>query len=151
MEPKYQSSNLLNNNETMDSKRYIYTVYSIVPVKNTENSATYKQIAKYYCENHLCFKINELRKKKYDQENEAYKYELFCIEEIEKNNTSRDTKLRKNILMDLIKNTYTSIDITQILNQYKNNNALLYSDESLYNYMNDTSNNFFVTVSYITE
>jgi hypothetical protein len=132
-----------NDSRINSTRTNVYTLYSIVPSKDQEYSATYKQVAKYYSESHICYKVNELIKKKYDAKKENYRYQLSYFEEGEEENSFRRTQLRR-----FIEGTYVPLNITRILELYKNNDALFYSNERLYDYMNDV-NDFFVTMSYI--
>lgn len=140
---EYAHPSELNDSRMDGSRTNVYTLYSIVPSKNEEDSATYKQVAKYYSESHICYKINELIKKKYDANKENYRYQLSYFEEGEEENSFRRTQLKR-----LIESSYVPLNITQILDLYKNNDALFYSNERLYDYRNDV-NDFFVTESYI--
>ncbi len=140
---EYAHSSESNDSRINGTRTNVYTFYSIIPSKDEKYSATYKQVAKYYSEDHICYKVNELIKKKYDAKKENYRYQLSYFEEAEEENSFRRIQLRR-----LIESTYVPMNITQILDLYKNNDALFYSNERLYDYMNDV-NNFFVTESYI--
>lgn len=136
------TSNVIRINNT---RRNVYTLYSIVPIKSTEGSATYKQVAKYYSENEICYKINQILKKKYDAQKEVYRYQLSYFEEAEEEDSFRRTQLK-----ELIENTYISINFKQMMSLYKNNDALFYSNERLYDYL-DSFDNFFIVESYIMQ
>ncbi len=141
---KYEeyTNSMMSNEPVQRVRKSVYTLYSIIPYKNGENKATYKQLSKYSSEEELSYFVNQLIKKKYDADKQECITQLSYFEEAEDENSFRRTDLKR-----IIESTFVPICSEEIMRLYKNNDLLSYSDERLYDYMYSISD-FFVTISY---
>ena len=122
--------------------QYIYTLYMITPLKGSTNSATYKQMYKYYTKGDMYYKVNKILKKKFEENKNYDRNQLNYFEEVlyrQEEDTFRDIQLEKE---------FVPKSVEEIISLYRDNNPLFYSNEKLYNYY-DTVNDFFITMSYI--
>jgi hypothetical protein len=127
----------------MTNKSYIYTIYSITPVNGIEYNASYKQVAKYYSKDELCYKVNYHLKKDYEE------HKAFCMKELKYfHEAEEEDSLRRSELKEMIKSDFVPKSYEDIISYYKNNDLLFYSNERLYDYLQWYAN-FFITISYI--
>ncbi len=117
------NNNINTNSITID----VYTIYFILP--SNEYNVKYKQYSKHYNKEGLCYDINKILKKRFEEKKNIYKDQLSYFEEAEEENSFRRTELRR-----LIDSLFVLYDFETIIQLYKNNDALFYNNERLYYY-----------------
>ncbi len=134
-----------NRVEEEKKENEVYTLYSIITSKDNpyHHSAMYKQILKCYRKEEICYEVNQILKNKFLKIKNICKKELQYFRENEEENS-----LRRNELKNIMKSDFIPLTFEEIMRYHKNNNALFYSNELLFQY-SQSFHDFFVTITYI--